>query len=313
MLDCSSTSIEATEDNKSSASRSTAETGSIYLLELNLTKSKLICKLMSERSSSNEQHNNDDNIDIDNNKNKKLNEKVIEEETVKSRTSSSGCRSNVSISSRSSSSSSNSINSQADADSLNSMLKLTEYLLYDFKSLEKEKKLEETDEPNSSRSRSSRRRVVATTVTAPHDCLFDINEREQRETVRLADEIDSIQEELSEINDSIKRMQNAYKSYYENFLKWIDEKDKLLEQFIDYYEEYIQIKEKESDVKRNVNGNRGGKLTAHRKKQNSSLKTPTQISDDNEQQQLYCDRKPSIVYLYNVPTENRYLPLLNSR
>jgi hypothetical protein len=279
MADSLSASIDVS-DIKHINRKNSAE--SIYIFKSNSINSKLIYKIMNER---NEQ-------DKSENKKYRCNDDYVEEEAEKSSVSSDGSRRNASASS------SSSLSEQAmDADSLDSMLKLAEYLLHD-------KNQEEKTISSSSRSRR-----------AVHECLFDIKESDQRETVRLADEIDSIQEELNEIDESIKRMKQAYKSYYENFLKWVDEKDKLLKKFIDFYEEYILAKE--DDVTRAKSRNNGNsKVAARIKKHSSSLKKlppryySNNVASSEFGEQLNTNRKPSIVYLYNVPTENRYLPLL---
>lgn len=108
-----------------------------------------------------------------------------------------------------------SIVSLSDCDSLASMSKLTNYVLFD----------DETDE-----------------------CLFDLSDLEQSQAKYFAGEIDAIEKELTEVNAQIGTIKNAYRAYYEGFLNLCDRKDELFDMFLDYYEEYFLNAEQTSQT-----------------------------------------------------------------
>ena len=185
-------------------------------------------------------------------------------------------------------------------------------------------------------------------------CLFDLSECDKKDIDYYAKEIDSIQSELSDINDRIAQIRNSYKSYNEDFLRLCDDKDVLFELFLDYYEEYFlepinpskdlptpdsmtrNNRNRKKSTSNNNNSNSG--KTARRKRSRSVsvsrratsvskssqpvVKMRTTVVDENNSgdedtlsaldeskshgnKRLQLRRRSSI-YIYSVPTENRF-------
>jgi hypothetical protein len=105
----------------------------------------------------------------------------------------------------------------------NSMINLTNFVLYD----EREK-----DKENS--------------------CLFDLNETEVREIAYFAQEIDEIGHELNDLSEKFSAYKHNYANYCRNFLELCDRKDVLFNQYVDYYKEYILNKDEQS-VRKKLN------------------------------------------------------------
>jgi len=106
------------------------------------------------------------------------------------------------------------------------------------------------------------------------ECIFShINETEINEIKLICNELDLLYDDLNEINAKLIKYKQSYRIYCDNLLKLCDDKDKLVEMFLDYYNEYIE-------------SNTNIKTT----KSKNNKKTKTSSSS----------------YSYAVPVENRF-------
>jgi predicted HTH domain antitoxin len=183
---------------------------------------------------------------------------------------------------------------------LNSMTNLTNFVLYD-------------DIDSSSPYQNAERSV----------CLFDLSELDQDQVKYFASEIDEIETELTDLTSHIKSIKTAYKTYYESFLNLCDRKDELFELFLDYYEEYfLNTEEKLSMSKLAKKAKLNSKsLQKELKTRKSCLKESSNSDEDDdchmdmEKSRNYKSkilRRKSSIYIYSVPTENRFSILSKS-
>lgn len=189
--------------------------------------------------------------------------------------------------------------------SITSMVKLTNYVLYDDLG------------------------VKSDTIADVKQCLFELGETDLAQVKHFADEIDSIQIELSELADKIKSIEASYKSYYENFLSLCDKKDELFELFLDYYEEYflntgdqnescrmlLSKSNAKSSSKSKVNKATSSSTKDKSTKPKSNTDQDKHDDDENEMDEMEFRpknaksnivRRKSSIYIYSVPTENRF-------
>lgn len=109
------------------------------------------------------------------------------------------------------------------------------------------------------------------------ECIFShINETEINEIKLICNELDLLYDDLNEINAKLIKYKQSYRIYCDNLLKLCDDKDKLVEMFLDYYNEYIES---------NTNTN----IKTTKSKNNKKTKTSS-----------------SSLYSYAVPVENRF-------
>jgi hypothetical protein len=170
---------------------------------------------------------------------------------------------------------------------LNSMLELTSFILYnDFTSVSSNLK--------------------------PSECLFKLNNEDLRELEYFATELDTIEADLVDININIKAYQNSYKIYCNNLLKLIDQKDLLTDMFLDYYEEYfLKPQTKHSNISKKT-----PKYNNKCIKESDKTKRSSSSSSDDSQNTMPLKLKRSrstVIYVYSVPTENRFSVLAKSK
>lgn len=134
-------------------------------------------------------------------------------------------------------------------DQFDSMLKVTQYILYD-------------DD----------------TATQ----LFHLSPKDMKQIDYFVAELDFIQDDLIEINEQIKQYKNSYRNYCKSLLKLCDDKDQLVEMFLDYYQEYIEVSNDSDDDEHSDN-----KKDKKRKKKLSATSKST-------------------AYAYAVPVQNRF-------
>ena len=102
-------------------------------------------------------------------------------------------------------------------------------------------------------------------------CIFtNLKEKETNEINLICNELDLLYDDLNEINEQLFKYKQSYRINCERLLKLCDDKDKLVEMFIDYYDQYI--------IKSN-------KITTKTTKKSKSS---------------------SSTYLYAIPVENRF-------
>lgn len=94
-------------------------------------------------------------------------------------------------------------------------------------------------------------------------------------------EIDSIYNDLSDMNEKINFIKSSYSSYFKNFLELCDQKDEFFSQFLEYYLTFIM------DDKQALKSNK-----KHKSKK---------INNDKSSQ-----RVKTRSYVYSVPIENRF-------
>ena len=190
-------------------------------------------------------------------------------------------------------------------DHFRSMVNLTNYLFYDILS------------PKVSTSQMS--------------SIFILDTNEKANIEYFAKEIDDIQEELLGISETVRSLQENYKIYCENLLAFIDQKDALFDSFLDYYEEYFvsdQLKNEENVVNASNKASSIRKpIVGRRKSDKSEPKKVTyehneedekdEKKDEEEEEGIVVHETPkkkrsnlvrrkSSVYMYGVPTENRF-------
>lgn len=166
--------------------------------------------------------------------------------------------------------------------------------------------------------------------------IFDLDTTDKSTVEYLASEVDAIQQELFDISETLVRMRTSYKNYYENLLNLCDRKDELYELFLDYYEEYYMNDESRQQKKLRLSQTKSRKMSQIDKKKNGSTSDTTKssrVSDTEEKEydstgeseSLLGDMMPvdrrdvmrkikrkSSMYLYSIPTENRF-SILTSR
>ena len=146
--------------------------------------------------------------------------------------------------------------------------------------------------------------------------IFVFESNEKNEIDYFAKEIDSIQEDLMDICDTVKHLQDNYRVYCENLLAFIDQKDALFDLFLDYYEEYFvsdQVKHetnnnapKASTIRKPVIGRKkSDKTEPKRVTYEINEEVDVQESEVKKRRSNLVRRKSS-VYTYGVPTENRF-------
>ena len=174
-------------------------------------------------------------------------------------------------------------------DHFKSMVNLTNYLLYDILS------------PKVSTSQLS--------------SIFILESNDKDNIEYFAKEIDDIQEDLLDISETVRKLQDNYRVYCENLLAFIDQKDALFDSFLDYYEEYFvndQLKHAESGVSTKATIVR--KPAIYKKKtEKIEQKRVTYENKEDDQEEIHDKkrrsnlvRRKSSVYMYGVPTENRF-------
>jgi hypothetical protein len=75
------------------------------------------------------------------------------------------------------------------------------------------------------------------------DLTFDLSARDLNQINYFVNELDAIYDDLVELNQAIRAYRNNYRLYCENLLRICDEKDLLVEMFLNYYDEYILIED----------------------------------------------------------------------
>ena len=87
------------------------------------------------------------------------------------------------------------------------------------------------------------------------ELIFDnLNEQDMRQIGYFVNELDNIYSDLIDIMDRISSYKIEYNTYCSRLLKLCDDKNKLSEMFLDYYEEYILMLPKEKSKKCNKRG-----------------------------------------------------------
>jgi hypothetical protein len=179
-------------------------------------------------------------------------------------------------------------------DHFKSMVNLTNYLFYDILLSPK---------------------VCPKTQMTP---IFSFESIEKNEIDYFAKEIDSIQEDLMDISDTVKQLQDNYRVYCENLLAFIDQKDALFDLFLDYYEEYFvsdQIKHetnnngppsKASVMRKPVIGRKKSDKTEPKRVTYENNEEMDEQESDVKKKRSNLVRRKSSVYMYGVKTENRF-------
>ena len=126
----------------------------------------------------------------------------------------------------------NNNNNKDEIIMFNSMLELTDFILYD--------------------------------NNQQDECIFtNINENEINEIKLICNELDLLYDDLNEINAKLIKYKQSYRIYCDSLLKLCDDKDKLFEMFLDYYNEYIEKKEKQPNIKRTKSKNKKTKTSLY--------------------------------------------------
>lgn len=86
-----------------------------------------------------------------------------------------------------------------------------------------------------------------------NDLVFShLSERDLKQIEYFAHELDVIYSDLLDLSNRLDAYKHDYNLYCSNLLKLCDEKDKLSELFIDYYDEYIVNEKKKSNGKKSI-------------------------------------------------------------
>jgi hypothetical protein len=99
------------------------------------------------------------------------------------------------------------------------------------------------------------------------ECIFtNINENEINEIKLICNELDLLYDDLNEINAKLIKYKQSYRIYCDNLLKLLDDKDKLVVMFLDYYNEYIEEeeeKQQQPNIKRTKSKNKKSKTSLY--------------------------------------------------
>ena len=193
-------------------------------------------------------------------------------------------------------------------DHFKSMLKLTSYLFYDRLDLNE-----------------------SAVSIKPNKCIFELDEKEITDLEYFASEIDAIQDDLIDINTTVKKLQENYRTYCENFLRLCDQKDALFDMYLDYYEEYFindqcqpnaakaskPKRKKTSSIcksaEKTSKSRKGSEKSEHENEARDLVSWEDEESNETieridmpKKSKSNLARRKSSIYMYGVPTENRF-------
>ena len=122
------------------------------------------------------------------------------------------------------------------------------------------------------------------------DLTFDLSARDLNQISYFVNELDAIYDDLVLISQEIRAYRNSYRLYCENLLKVCDEKDLLVEMFLDYYEKYILSDEDEE----------GNEADSVEEREQNTEKHEEQAKKKKKR------KKKTQMLSYAVPVQNRY-------
>ena len=134
------------------------------------------------------------------------------------------------------------------------------------------------------------------------ESVFDMSQQDLRELSDFAKELDMIESDLTDITNLMRSYKESHRIYCENLLSLIDQKDLLMDLFLDYYNEYYKRPSKLPKTGRRTK-------KRHQKRPVVLFAKPTlspalMVEDES---------KPAPVYVYSVPTENRFSILAKNK
>lgn len=183
-----------------------------------------------------------------------------------------------------------------------SMLQLTNFILYN-------------DYPNETDCITKRKYLQTSR------CDYNLTKTDLKEIDFFAKELDMIETELADIHADIKTYKKSYLIYCENLMRFIDQKEIMMNLFLNYYDEYflqrrikiVQKSEKQSNLNLNVNLNLNGSTKSRRKSINQNSSTNNLNNKDKYSSTNMINHRPSLQLNNSGPPVSMFNNTVNRR